>query len=180
MCHILHRDRHAEPSPILSFGRGFKIFTRQHVMKPPPLPTFGVDMEAMRVKVTEPASVVEVCSMLGGPYTNDPGKDWVDWKQDEINATRYPGQRRACYEEGFCFFLNRAEAKRALNMWVQRTRRHHRHPHQPSGPNYVILEIDYRMGIGEVNEYGFIQDVYVRMALARSFRLHQSTPRPTS
>jgi hypothetical protein len=122
-----------------------------------------------------------MCNTLNQEYSTIP-EEGVGWKMFDISGNRLSGivylpsfYVKDSYgwvnwiktsgdddkKSGFCFFLERAEALRGLELWKTGI-----HNHQ-----YVLRKIEYRRGLGVNAEEKMIDQEIINVALARSFRL---------
>jgi hypothetical protein len=78
---------------------------------------------------------------------------WIIWKD------------RCGQGDGFCFFLDKKEAERVLELCIKNWR-----TYIPG--KFVLKEIEYQDGIGECNEY-YMFDSYitVRKAICKAFKV---------
>lgn len=89
---------------------------------------------------------------------------WIKW-DDRLNRN-YPFDN--C---GFCFFLTKKEAQRALDMWEQNYYTNDNHFNAVIDPaDRVIRKIEYAQGICRQEESEMIDGIIVTMALCKAWR----------
>ena len=112
-----------------------------------PIPKKGFGWKIFQVKNGE------LCSLLAGDFYKKNEGEWVEWDWR--------------YGDGFCFYLSRDEARRALREWVKRD------PllSEMYKIKYKVAFIEYEKGLGSFVEKNMIKGCDFEIALCQKFRV---------
>jgi len=153
MCNFLHKNS----TPITKRGVGWKIFR-------PCLQSYqnSKDIRSLQ-SYQNSASPKHIGSLFSrSKYSTNKGRS-VIWGY-------------GYFGDGFCFFLTKGEAEKALNLLIKSTR-YENYSHMGYGisaySSAVIVKITYEDGIGQHLENNMVFDTNLKIAICKKFRVHK-------
>lgn len=116
----------------------------QERLQAKPIKEEGTGYKIVRVPIYKDGRNLTVKPMVAYPPV--PINEWMEWDGGKLR----PG-------DGFCFFTNKKEAKRALHLWCCDT--------DHTKASYIILKVKYKGGIESRLEYYMVIGKAIRVAL---------------